>query len=59
MPTDLSASTRRRFLASTGVAALTVSLSPRSLLAEDESPVIVIRQAAATAKIAVQNSAAT
>jgi len=45
---------RRRFLSATGVAAAAVWLNPRSLFADDTSPVIIIRQAAATAKINVQ-----
>jgi glyoxylase-like metal-dependent hydrolase (beta-lactamase superfamily II) len=45
---------RRRFLASTAVATAGVLLMPRRLFAEVESPVIVIRRAAATAKINVQ-----
>ncbi len=45
---------RRRFLASTAVATAGVWLMPRRLFAEVESPVIVIRRAAATAKINIQ-----
>ncbi|MGB8169707.1 MAG: MBL fold metallo-hydrolase [Chthoniobacteraceae bacterium] len=44
---------RRRFLATAGVAATGMWLSPRSLFADDTSPVIKIRGAAATAKITV------
>ena len=45
---------RRRFLASIAVATTGVWLMPRRLFAEVESPVVVIRRAAATAKINVQ-----
>ncbi len=45
---------RRRFLASTSLAAAAVSLTSRRLFAEAESPVTVIRGSAATAKITVQ-----
>jgi glyoxylase-like metal-dependent hydrolase (beta-lactamase superfamily II) len=45
---------RRRFLVSTAVATAGVWLMPRRLFAEVESPVIVIRRAAATSKINVQ-----
>ena len=44
---------RRRFLTSTAVATAAVWLMPRRLFAEVESPVTVIRSAAATAKITV------
>jgi glyoxylase-like metal-dependent hydrolase (beta-lactamase superfamily II) len=44
---------RRRFFLTTGVATAGVCLMPRQLLAESESPVIIIRNAAATAKIKV------
>ena len=44
---------RRRFLLSTAVATAGVWLMPRRLFAESESPVIIIRNAAATAKINV------
>ncbi len=42
---------RRHFLASTAIAAAAVCFIPRRLFAEGESPVTVIRGAAATAKI--------
>lgn len=45
---------RRHFLASTTVAAVAVCLTPRRLFAESESPVIVIRRAAATAEITIR-----
>jgi glyoxylase-like metal-dependent hydrolase (beta-lactamase superfamily II) len=45
---------RRRFLTLVGATAATAWLKPRSLFAEDTSPVIIIRRAAATAKINVQ-----
>src|SRR5438270_6811339 len=44
---------RRRFLSATGVAATAVCLNPCWLFADDTSPVIIIRRAAATAKINV------
>jgi len=44
---------RRHFLATASIAAAGMGLAPRRLLAEDVSPVITIRQAAATAKIEV------
>src|SRR6266481_2027914 len=44
---------RRRFLSAAGVAAGAIWLNPRWLFAEDISPVIIIRNAAATAKINV------
>ena len=47
-------SRRRRFLASVAVATAGVWLMPRRLLAEVESPVVVIRRAAAIAKINVR-----
>ena len=49
-PSPLS---RRRFLASTCFASAAAFLVPHTLSAENESPVTVIRHAAATAKIAV------
>jgi len=49
----ISHSSRRRFLASASVTATAIWLTPRSLFAEDQSPVIIIRNAAATAKITV------
>ncbi len=45
---------RRRFLASTAFATAGAWLIPRRLFAEVESPVIIIRRAAASAKINVQ-----
>jgi glyoxylase-like metal-dependent hydrolase (beta-lactamase superfamily II) len=45
---------RRRFLATAGLATGAFCLHPRFLFAEEESLVIVIRRAAATAKINVQ-----
>jgi glyoxylase-like metal-dependent hydrolase (beta-lactamase superfamily II) len=45
---------RRRFLTLAVATAATAWLKPRSLFAEDTSPVIIIRRAAATAKINVQ-----
>jgi glyoxylase-like metal-dependent hydrolase (beta-lactamase superfamily II) len=45
---------RRRFLATAGLATGALYLHPRLLFAEEESPVIVIRRAASTAKINVQ-----
>ena len=45
---------RRRFLASTSLAAAAVSFTSPRLVAEEESPVTVIRGASATAKITVQ-----
>lgn len=45
---------RRRFLISSSFAAATLCWTPRRLFAEGESPVTVIRTAAATAKIATQ-----
>jgi len=45
---------RRHFLASTSVATAGVWLMPRPLFADAESPVIIIRKAAATAQINVQ-----
>src|SRR6266852_4060469 len=44
---------RRHFLASTAIAAAAVCFIPRRLFAEGESPVTVIRGAAATAKITI------
>lgn len=44
---------RRHFLATASVATAAIWLTPRRLFAEDVSPVITIRKAAATAKIAV------
>jgi glyoxylase-like metal-dependent hydrolase (beta-lactamase superfamily II) len=44
---------RRRFLASTGITAAAIWLTPRQLWADTESPVIAIRKAAVTAKITV------
>jgi len=44
---------RRDFITLSGVAAIGVSLMPRSLFASAESPVIAIRNAAATARITV------
>jgi glyoxylase-like metal-dependent hydrolase (beta-lactamase superfamily II) len=44
---------RRRFLLSTAIATAGVWLVPRRLFAESESPVIIIRNAAATAKVKV------
>lgn len=44
---------RRHFMATTGLAMAAICLTPRRLFAEDVSPVIIIRQAAATAKITV------
>jgi glyoxylase-like metal-dependent hydrolase (beta-lactamase superfamily II) len=44
---------RRHFMATAGLAMATVWLTPRRLFAEEVSPVIIIRQAAATAKINV------
>ena len=49
-PSSLS---RRQFLASAGFAAVAISVVPRRLFAADESPVTIIRQAAATARITV------
>jgi glyoxylase-like metal-dependent hydrolase (beta-lactamase superfamily II) len=46
---------RRRFLATTGLATGAFCLHPRFLFAEEESPVTIIRREAATAKIQVQN----
>lgn len=45
---------RRRFLAASSLATAAVVLTPRWLSAQSESPVLVIRGAAATAKITVQ-----
>jgi len=45
---------RRRFLSAAGIATAAVWLKPHWLLADDTSPVIIIRRAAATAKINVQ-----
>src|SRR4030095_12223027 len=45
---------RRRFLTLVVATAATAWLKPRELFAEDTSPVIIIRRAAATAKINVQ-----
>lgn len=45
---------RRRFLTLAVATAATAWLKPRSLFAEDTSPVIIIRRAAATAKINLQ-----
>lgn len=45
---------RRSFLGSAALAAAGAWLAPRSLLAQGESPVTIIRRAAATAKINVQ-----
>src|SRR5450432_3516493 len=50
---QISGVSRRHFLATTSVAAAAVWLAPRRLFAEDESPVLIIRRAAATAKINV------
>jgi glyoxylase-like metal-dependent hydrolase (beta-lactamase superfamily II) len=50
---SISQISRRRFLATAGFATISVCLAPRRLFAEDQSPVIVIRGAAATAKITV------
>lgn len=44
---------RRNFLAATGLASAGVCLAPRRLLAGDVSPVLLLRQAAATAKITI------
>src|SRR5262245_3298500 len=44
---------RRRFLASTTIAAAGLWFTPRRALAQGESPVITIRKAAATAKMTV------
>jgi glyoxylase-like metal-dependent hydrolase (beta-lactamase superfamily II) len=49
----ISGVSRRRFLLSTAIATAGVWLVPRRLFAESESPVIIIRNAAATAKIKV------
>ena len=46
---------RRRFLATAGLATGAFCLHPRFLFAEEESPVTIIRREAATAKIQVQN----
>jgi nitrous oxide reductase len=54
MNSKIPGSSRRRFLGSTCLAAVAGAISRRSVLAEDESPVTVIRTAAATAKITVQ-----
>jgi len=51
----MSPFSRRRFLASTSLAAAAMWLAPRQLFAEAESPVTTIRNAAKTAKITVQN----
>jgi glyoxylase-like metal-dependent hydrolase (beta-lactamase superfamily II) len=45
---------RRHFLASTTIATVAVWLTPRRLFAQGESPVTVIRGAAATAQITIQ-----
>lgn len=45
--------TRRRFLATTGLTAAALCLRPARIFAADESPVITIRKAAASAKITV------
>lgn len=47
--------TRRSFLSSAALATVGGRLAPRGLLAQGESPVTVIRRAAATAKISIQN----
>jgi glyoxylase-like metal-dependent hydrolase (beta-lactamase superfamily II) len=44
---------RRHFMAATGLAAGAMWLMPRRVFAEDISPVIIIREAAATAKITI------
>jgi glyoxylase-like metal-dependent hydrolase (beta-lactamase superfamily II) len=44
---------RRRFIASAGLTAAALTLAPRRAFADDTSPVIIIRNAAATAKINV------
>jgi glyoxylase-like metal-dependent hydrolase (beta-lactamase superfamily II) len=44
---------RRRFLATAGLATGALWVAPRRLFAEGESPVVIIRNAAATAKITV------
>jgi glyoxylase-like metal-dependent hydrolase (beta-lactamase superfamily II) len=49
----ISGVSRRRFLLSTAIATAGVWLVPRRLFAESESPVIIIRNAAATAKVKV------
>jgi glyoxylase-like metal-dependent hydrolase (beta-lactamase superfamily II) len=53
MHSAASPCSRRRFLASTGVAIAACYAAPRALFAAGESPVTVIRAAAATAKITV------
>jgi glyoxylase-like metal-dependent hydrolase (beta-lactamase superfamily II) len=44
---------RRRFMANASLAAAAFCLTPRRLFAADVSPVIIIREAAATAKISI------
>jgi glyoxylase-like metal-dependent hydrolase (beta-lactamase superfamily II) len=46
---------RRRFVATAGLATGAFCLHPRLLFAEEESPVTIIRREAATARIQVQN----
>ena len=53
-PTHDAVVSRRRFIAAAGLATSAVWFIPRRLFAADESPVTVIRTAAATAKITVQ-----
>jgi len=52
-PHQISRISRRHFLASASLAATALWLTPRRLLAEYVSPVIIIREAAATAKITI------
>lgn len=50
---EASRISRRRFLAITGLASAGVCLAPRRLVAGDVSPVLLLREAAATAKITI------
>ncbi|MDB6172065.1 MAG: Zn-dependent hydrolase [Chthoniobacteraceae bacterium] len=50
---NLSAVSRRHFMATASIATAAMCLAPRRLLADDISPVIKIRKAAATAEIKV------
>src|SRR5262249_16089244 len=49
----ISQSSRRRFLASVGITTTALWLTSRRLFAAEESPVTIMRAAAATAKITV------
>ena len=53
-PHQITHISRRRFLASTSLAAAAVSFTAPRLVAAEESPVTVIRGAAASAKITIQ-----